>query len=172
MQYGVSKLHEQFLREKGGNVEEFLQAREQFVKKFLRVVLVNCWHERPYESRPMWDRYGRGSDAVAIVTTFESLKRSFQRQVDLGHVDYVDAASEEIGNYFSNPSHRAFQKRREFEDEREVRGVIFDFPEGAVKAGEEIPISPGTEIGYHVPVDLSVLVKCVVISPDRPAILE
>ncbi|MGZ4852951.1 MAG: hypothetical protein ACXV3D_07165 [Halobacteriota archaeon] len=109
---------------------------------------------------------------VAIVTTFDCLKRSFQRQVDVGHVDYVDAASEEIRNYSANPSHRAFQKRREFEDEREVRGVIFDYPERGPKPDEEIPIVPGTEVGYHVPVDLSLLLKQVVISPYSPAILQ
>ena len=166
LQYGVSKLHEQVVREKGGDAQEFLQARERFVKKFLNVVLVNCWHERAYESRPMWDRYGEKSGAVAIVTTFERLKRSLPSQVDVGHVDYLDPASDEIINHSADPSHRAFQKRREFEDEREVRGVIFDWPEHGPKPDEEIPIEPGTEIGYHVSVDLDCLLQRVVISPD------
>lgn len=171
LQYGVAKIHEQIVREKGGDVQEFLRERERFVKKFLKVVLVNCWHEREYESRPMWDRYGRGGEAVAVVTTFDALKQSVPEHVDVGHMDYIDAGSDEIRNHSANPSHRAFQKRREFEDEREVRCVIFDYPEHGPKPDEEIPIAAGTDTGYHVPVDLSRLVAGAVVSPDSPQII-
>jgi hypothetical protein len=170
--YAISALQESIVRERGGDVAEFVQMRETFVKKFLRVVLVNSWHERPYENRSMWDRYGGGKEAVALVTTFQRLCDSVPARVDVGHVDYVDVGNDEIGALTSNPSQRAFQKVRELDDEREVRGVIFDSPVNAPKPDEEIAIEPGTEIGYRVPVDIDRLVQRVVVSPSTPHILD
>ena len=170
--YAVSAFHESIVRQKGGDVDEFLKAREQFVKKFLRVVLVNCWHERQYESGPMWDRYGRGKEAVAVVTTFQCLRESVPERVDVGHVDYIDIGIDEIVNHSSNPSHRAFQKVRELEDEREVRGVFFDWPETGPEPSEEIAIKPGTEIGYRIPVDVVRLIQRVVVSPKSPHAID
>jgi hypothetical protein len=170
--YAISALQESIVLAKGGDVDEFLQAREAFVKKFLRVVLVNSWHERPYESRSMWDRYGKGNEAVAVTAAFQRLRESVPERVDVGHVDYIDVGRDDIINQSSNPSHRAFQKVREFEDEREVRAVIFDWPESGPKPGEEIAIEPGTEIGYHVPVDIARLIQRVVVSPETPHITD
>jgi hypothetical protein len=163
----LAQIHESIVTSKGGDVELFLRERERFVKKFLRVVLVNCWHERAFESRSMWDRYGRGNESVAVVTTFESLRKAMPGRADVGHVDYIDFGGEEAA-FSSNPSLRAFQKLRELEDEREVRAVLFDYPE----PGSEIEIEPGTDVGYHVPVDLELLVHRVVISPDTTDIID
>jgi len=120
----------------------------------------------------MWDRYGGSAESIAVVTTFEALKASLPARVDVGHIEYVDIGCDEMAGHSSNPSHRAFQKLREFEDEREVRAVIFDYPQSGVALGTDIAIQPGTDVGYHVPVDVTRLMKRVVISPDSPRILD
>lgn len=171
--YGIAAIHESIVKSKGGDVALFVQERERFIKKFLRVVLVNCWHQSGHENRAMWDRYGKGEEAIAMVTTFQDLKAALPPRADVGHVDYVDFASEEIG-VSSNPSHRAFQKICELEDEKEVRAVLFDYPKGQddVKPDTEIKIDPKTDIGYRVEVNLEHLIHRVVISPDAPGIID
>lgn len=168
----VAEMFDSIVASKGGDVAEFRRVRESVVKKFLRVVLINCWHERAYENRQMWDRYGRQEEAVAVATTFNLLRTSLPNHVDVGHVDYVDVAQEEICEYSVNPSFQAYFKRREYEDEREVRAMVFDYPTVAPKLEEQIPIEPGTEIGYRIPVNIGTLVQRVVVSPDTPAILD
>jgi hypothetical protein len=120
----------------------------------------------------MWDRYGKGGETVAVVSTFGRLRDSLPDAVDVGHVDYVDIGSDTIVSNLTNPSHRAFQKVRELDDEREVRGVICDWPRHGFGSDGEIPIGVGTEIGYCVPVNLERLVTKIVISPDSPRIIE
>jgi hypothetical protein len=71
-----------------------------------------------------------------------------------------------------NPSFQAFYKRPEYEDEREVRAMIFDWPATPPKFDEQIPIEPGTEIGYGIPVNLGTLLRGVVISPETPEIID
>lgn len=169
--YAASQMLESVVVSKGGDVQEFRATREAVVKKFLRVVLINCWHERMHENRQMWDRYGKSGVAVAVVTSFGALRESLAGNVDVGHVDYIDIATQQPIAFSSNPSFQAFFKRQEYEDEREVRAMIFDWPLDPPKFEEQIPISPGTEIGYRIPVQLETLIQRVVISPDSPSIL-
>lgn len=168
----AAQMLENIVADRGGDVEEFRQARHTVVKKFLRVVLVNCWMEHARESRQMWDRYGKFKEAVAVLATFGSLRDSLPQNVDVGHVEYVDYAQEQFLGFSVNPSFQAFYKRREYEDEREVRAMIFDWPPISPKFDEPIPIEAGTAIGYHFPVDLSVLLRGVVVSPDTPSIID
>ena len=40
-------------------------------------ILVNCWHENHSESDFMWKLYAKEHSGVAVMTSFNSLKKSF-----------------------------------------------------------------------------------------------
>jgi hypothetical protein len=158
----LTEIREQVLRERGVDVDEYNRETERFFLQMLQTVLVNCWHKREHESEQMWERYGKGRDAVAIVSTLDKLVDSMPEEVTVGHVDYVDFKTESF--YFSNLAARAFVKSRTLADEHEVRAVLSEPP---VTKSERwsITIPPGEEVGHLVAVNLRTLITRVVLSP-------
>jgi hypothetical protein len=123
----------------------------------LRTTYVSCWHENESESEALWRLYCPPSSAgVAIRTTFGDLKLAFDEDlsVTIGRVKYVDFRSQ-----FAGVNDSIFRKRNSLQHEREVRAVIRERPESGL-------------LGIGRPVDLSALVKGVIVSPFAPAWLE
>jgi len=157
-----AQIREGVLREQGVDIEQYNKDAAQFWLTMLQTVLVNCWHKREHESEPMWERYSKTGDSVAIVSTLNQLVEAVPENVTVGHVEYIDFASE--WSWSANPRDRAFLKSRTLEDEREVRAVLVEPP--ITRDGRwAITIPPGEEIGHRVPVKLSTLVTRVVLSP-------
>lgn len=161
----VPDIREEVIRSQGGDVEQFRQQNAAFNLQMLQTVLVNCWHKREHESRPMWERYGKGRPAVAIVSTLERLIDSMPDDVTVGHVDYVDFSMHDEF-YSANLFTRAFMKSHDLEDEREVRATL---TRGLITENGRwrIEINPGEERGFRVPVNLQHLMAAVVVSDAR-----
>lgn len=120
-----------------------------------RMTYVSCWHESDHESDALWARYGGdGSGAVAIRTTAGQLNEALGDDpgIHIGRVQYLDFSRE-----FAGPNDAFFRKRRSFRHEREVRALIDRFDPHAPKPG------------HLVPIDVSVLIDSVVVSPIAPA---
>lgn len=124
---------------------------------------INCWHMNEYESAAMWKLYAQANEAVAIQSTFKLLQESLPDNVYLGVVNYIDYETEWLpeGNTFWPYVH----KRKAFEHERELRGVIQDYlNENSIIAG-----MPNPPYGKCVEVPLSTLIQKVYISPTAPS---
>ena len=137
--------------------------------------IVNCWHMKDYESISMWERYVTGYEGIAICSTYERLESSFdiydgrerQRNKDgtdlqlfvrIGMVKYIHYDRDE-----GDIEQLSLLKRREFEDEREVRAVVLD----RSYLGDPHPTRFPTG-GDYVPVDLTELVEAVYVAPGAP----
>lgn len=122
------------------------------LRKWRPHILVSCWHESRSENHDMWDQFGdkQGKKGIVVTTDYKSLRESlkFSSQIYIGLVQYVDE-----WNLMSEPSlYTIFShKRREFEQESEVRAI-------AISAG--VPA-----VGAHYEVDPSILVKKVFVAP-------
>lgn len=115
---------------------------------------VNCWHENEGESEALWRLYCPPASAgVAIRTDYSSLRLSLgdNPEIDFGHVQYIDYKRQFSGTY-----DRIFWKRRSLSHEREVRAVI---KENELRQ----------EAGLLVRVNVSTLMKAVVVSPFSPS---
>ena len=129
-------------------------------------VLINCWHQNPYESAAMWKLYSREEDGVAIKTDFNSFKTSFacSQFIYIGSVSYVDYESFFIpdGNIFFPFLH----KRKSFEHEHEVRAINSRF----ASQDDEISMQLYHDriSGTYYEVDLSLLIQQVVVAPFAP----
>ena len=157
----IPDIREQAIMQQGGDVEAFRRQNAAFHAQMLQTILVNCWHKREYESRPMWERYGRGEPAVAMVTTLQDLIMGMPEPVTVGHVEYADLETDQ--RFTANLRQRAFMKSRDLEDEREVRAVLVDGP--ITENGRwRIEIKPGEEIGYRVKVDFARILQSAVLS--------
>lgn len=89
----------------------------------------NCWFSSEHESEGMWRLFG--SEGVAIQSSYQRLCESFvnePRSVYVGVMQYFDYRTMQPETY-GNTLAIAFNKRIEFEHEREVRAVIVHQPD-------------------------------------------
>lgn len=156
-----------------------------------RLALVSCWHENEGESVAMWKLYTSGREGVAIKTTVAHLGHfaSTTREAKIGRVGYrdIDDSSHQSnallfecggakGYGDVHPLERAlFRKNRGFAHEQEVRAVIYADFFCAEHATAEVtnPLRGGCRSedvrGKAIPVDPSLLIERIVVSPAFPA---
>jgi len=148
--------------------EKFLEAMRgmgETNKHWPRYKAINCWHLNEFESAAMWKLYLKSDEGVAIQSTYSKLKKSItdDEKVFLGKVKYIDYDTEYIdaGNILGPFVH----KRKSFEHEREVRGVISKWPtgEGGIDFSQET-----IGHGLHIKVDIETLIERIYIAPSAP----
>ena len=131
-----------------------------------RAALVNCWTESHYESHLMWTTYA-STEGVAVRTTFHDLRESMGSGAELpvrfGQVKYVDYRQSEVPRLGWAP---LFHKRMEYRSENEVRAVL-PGPRWDTGNLPDVPLDPDVaeHRGRHIPVNLEILIKQVVVPP-------
>lgn len=142
-----------------------------------------CWHASEYESDAQWKLYASGGAGIAVLSTMERLVKAVDFAPHssgiLGQVEYVDF---ETHNMLHKPHatvmRPGFLKRRSFEHEREVRGIIFmNLSFGGVEHVilddafiESMRLSKPRSI--EAKVDLPDLLQAIVISPVAAPYVE
>jgi hypothetical protein len=119
----------------------------------------SCWHAERSESMAMWDRYAASESAVCVVTTVKRLYESCDPDVDdllIGKVRYIDFRRPRLTR---GEAGVALVKPLPYRYEREVRLYRMD----------DISEPPSGLIGNAVQVDLTVLLKEVVLAPRAQA---
>lgn len=144
--------------------DKFAEYRQQNLK----ALLVSCWHMNEFETAAMWKLYAKSGDAVCMQTTFDKLKKYTPGWVYLGEVKYIDYRQDVIDerSMFSFIMH----KRRSFENERELRCVIWEHQGLFVQSDYSKNVN---EAGLWIGMDLSDLLDAIFVSPDAdPWFLE
>lgn len=167
-------------REEAGHLHGAETLSCKILHKFTRSCLVNCWAISEFESALMWDKYA-GPEGVAIRTTFQDLQDSFgpipdELPITFGKVEYVDYRQRNIQRFGWAP---LFHKRVEFRSEEEMRVLLPGPPWDVTKANPAdvdtlVQLDPDVKSnrGRCVNVDLSTLMKKVVLSPSAPTWFE
>lgn len=136
------------------------------MEKNRKSVLINCWHQNPYESAAMWKLYAREEDGIAIKTDINSLKTSFtcSQPIYIGTVSYVDYKSFFIPS--DNTFHAFLHKRKSFEHEHEVRAISSRLPD----QDDEVSMQLYQDhiSGTYYEVNLSLLIQKVIVAPFAP----
>ena len=132
------------------------QPMSNWIKERLKHTAISCWHMNENESALMWSSYS--GDGVAIQSTYERLKQSFQTEIDIymGIVKYIDYRK----NIIPDGDVRLFQyiyKSINYLDEKEVRALIITTDKEKI-AGS----------GLKINIDLSCLIENIFISPRMP----
>ncbi len=131
-------------------------------------VFVSCWHESDYESEAMWKLYSSEKTGISVKTNWASLVDSLIEidrelntdEIILGRVQYVSAESELADK--GSRDNAYLIKRKSFEHEREVRGII---RRDVKSRSEEKERTSTSRLGVYCAVDLDVLVQEVVVDP-------
>jgi hypothetical protein len=133
--------------------QRLLRDFEEIGEQDVKTTYVSCWHENDSESEALWRLYCSPSSAgIAIRTDSSALIESLgdNPDIQIGRVQYID-----FGKKFAGTHDRIFWKRKSLSHEAEVRAVIKRFRETKEEA-------------ILIPVDLSKLIKAVVVSPFAP----
>lgn len=113
------------IRAAGARGMESLRTFRLNAEVFKHLNFFNCWHMNDGESDAMWKLYIKGSEGIAIQSTVDRLRKSFQSSpnytVYMGAVEYVDHAKlKPPTSAMFVPSDYMF-KRLAFQHEQEVR---------------------------------------------------
>lgn len=144
---------------------------------YKKYAALSCWHSNPDESEAMWDLYLKNTDGVAIVTDKKTLEMCLEdSDVNIVQIHYLDFARDEIDDFCW---FKAFEyKRKCFKHEREVRAAIYRLPptqrivNGFPEPGPPDGAGCIPEYGVKIEIDLSKLIKKIVISPRSGAWFE
>ena len=167
-----------------GEIEPDFSERqlEPWIFKSLRFrEFATCWHASEYESDALWKLYASGGAGVAVVSTMGRLERSVDlapyRGI-LGQVEYVDFESHDMRHRpFGTVMRPGHLKRRSFEHEREVRGLVLT---NLIKDGATLTMDDRClerqraeqPLGIGAKVDLAGLIESIVISPMATSYVE
>jgi hypothetical protein len=107
-------------------------------------VYVSCWYAGSDESAALWQRSARGSDFVAIQTTFGDLQKTIRQRLPAAYVSYINYERHRIpqGSVL-NPF---FCKRRIFTHENEFRILLYRAELLTPAAGQYVPASPNSVV--------------------------
>lgn len=138
--------------------------------------LLSCWHASDVESAAMWRLYSKSSEAVAIRSTVQRLRRALgtpppapkgfagSKEYHVGMVQYIDYSQDRIpvGNVIAP----FFRKRKSFEHEKELRVLLSRFP---ITEDDAVDYDRRPhDNGVLVPVDLRELIGGVYVAPNAP----
>jgi hypothetical protein len=147
---------------------KMMESSEKYNKEWRRFNAVNCWHANEHESAAMWKLYLKSDEGIAIQSTYRLLKKSIidDETVYIGKVKYIDYETEYIDarNLLSPFVH----KRKSFEHEKEIRGVVLKWPQpndGALNLEQS---QDTIHAGIPIKVDLETLVQKIYVSPNAP----
>lgn len=150
-------------------IEKNREILSSFAKAFRPNYYVSCWHMNELESNEMWRRYTKTPEAVAVRTSYRSLRASLPAYVEIGMVRYIDYATEQLPslNMFEYITH----KNIDYSFEREVRAVAL--PPATEGLGSSHfqgnHFESETQKGFLVfapKIDISHLVHSVVVHPN------
>src|SRR5579872_1799938 len=113
MLLGLNPLDVQDRRELDRHIGFGAQFREGFY--------INCWHLLRNESDKMWKEYGE--DGVAICSRYRQLKSALDAMGDRAFIGLVRYGTKHMRGF--NWVRFITTKRMEFEDDREVRAMLW-----------------------------------------------
>ena len=168
-----------------GEIEPYfgLKEHEPWSFKSLRFrQFATCWHASEFESDALWKIYASGGAGIAIVSTMSRMEQCVDLKPNgsgiLGQVEYEDFDNSDMRRRGSptviRPGHL---KRKSFEHEREVRGIIIKnlIVEGGSFIMDEAFLEKQRlqqPLGINAKIDVKELIQSIVISPTAKPFFE
>ena len=136
-----------------------------------------CWHASPHETEAMWKLYSTIHAGVAIVSTPSRLHQAVDLSQYPGHgilgpVEYLDFDKDGmiLPKSFGREARPGLLKRKSFEHEHEVRGLILFTNHSKIPSSFDFSqmidlFRSSAPLGISVDVDLKLLIEEIYISP-------
>ena len=134
-------------------------------KAYRKYVYISCWHMSDYESAALWRLYLKSDEGIAIRSARDRMQSSFgsgNPGVWTVPVQYIDYRLDDPPMPARMAAFR--YKRKSFEHERELRGIIYTDVED--ETGKRI--DPPGQGGLRVATDVERLIVAVHVAPTAP----
>ena len=138
-----------------------------------------CWYAGEDESDAQWRLYGSGAGGIAIVSTLKRLYQSVSFPPHAGllsDVQYVDFEKHDMSHRpFGTAMRPGFVKRKSFEHEKEVRGIVLlELNEPTLDTSDDFLelFKAKQPRGVEADVSLPELLEEIVLSPLAPPYME
>jgi hypothetical protein len=141
-----------------------------------------CWHASLHESDAQWKIYAGGGAGIAVVSTIARLAKAVDIRPHphglLGEVEYVDLETHDMRRRpFGTYIRPGFAKRKSFEHEKEVRGVILldliaDGPSIEMNEKYLERLRAEMPVGVAAKVDSKELIQSIVVGPLAAPFIE
>jgi len=144
---------------------EYMNRMGDINKNWPRYIAINCWHANEHESAAMWKLYLKSDEGIAIQSTYGRYKKSIidDEKVFIGKVTYIDYDKDGIDG--SNILGPFVHKRKSFEHEKEIRGLVSKWPTVGKTLDFEKEI---IEHGLQIKVDIETLIERIHVAPNAP----
>jgi len=130
-----------------------------------KLVNINSWYMKEYESAAMWNLYAQTKEAVAIKSSCKRLRKSLPDcdQLLIGQVKYIDYKKERMEEKCITD--RFFYKRKSYEHEEEIRIILLKNLNGELPSTIQ---AVETEGGVYVETQIDTLIEKVYVAPNSP----
>ncbi|HUD93533.1 hypothetical protein [Sphingobium sp.] len=140
-----------------------------FAKNFRPHYYISCWHMNKHENYSMWRCYTNTKRAVAIRTTYSSLRKALPAAALMGKIRYIDYSTDRLpwGNIFEYIMHKDIT----FRYEAEMRAVMTLPPNDELGLQEfledhfALTANPNFRV-YAPKVDVTTLIDGIVLHPE------
>jgi hypothetical protein len=164
---GNTLLKEAMLRELKLNIGEKADTALRSIENMRRIVrlwtYLSSWHMNEHESAAMWKVYTTTPEAVAIRSTYKSLREVLPAGTHIGKVSYIDFEKQVIPE--ANVLYPFMYKRMSYSYERELRALEFDATD---ENGNPQTDASRLPTGKYIPVDVNTLVQSIYVAPGAP----
>ena len=148
----------------GDKAEMIVENTENFRRMARIWIYLNSWHMNDHESAAMWKVYAQTKEAVAVRSTYASLRKVLPDRINIGTVQYIDFESQPIPEV--NVLYPFMYKRMSYSHERELRALIFQVVDEHDQVINDPDLAPK---GTYVEVDVDELVHSIYVAPGSPA---
>ena len=146
------------------NIQGQREQLSEFARDFRPTYYVSCWHMAPDENIAMWDRYVQSKDAVAIRSTFSTLRSQLDPTViEVGVVRYLDYSTHRLPSL--NIMQLIMHKRHFYLDEREVRAVLWSAAPDFIRRDHVDPFLTADRAAFLAPINPQTLIHGIVLHP-------
>jgi len=144
----------------------------QFRQALLKRVFVNCWYMADHENAAMWKMYG--NDGIAIQSTFQKFKQALENKngkekIYFSQITYIDYTEHRFDNSL-NLNLPFFHKHKSFENEQEIRAIIFETPISNSNILDVEALSP-TQEGITITIEdnsIAKMIEKIHVAPKSP----
>ena len=128
-------------------------------------VYVNSWNRQKTENAGLWPQYVGDAPGVVLQSTYGELIGALPHRVFAGEIEYVHRGIEKPKIDTKHVVDSVFYKRKEYEQEKEIRLAIYTQPTPTPPLQNVLDWIPDTPCYHHVRVNLSELIRAIHVTP-------
>lgn len=132
-----------------------------------RCVAINSWYVGNRESEPMWGKFAKETDGIAIRTRVEKMRSAlsaWDRYLCVRKMEYTEYHDREFTKFGCPFFPFSIKRTKDFADENELR-IIYGEGKGCIEGSTLYKAQEIVDTSVRITIDPSILIDDIVLSP-------